>query len=115
MKKIALFVIICGIFVSCQKKTVTTNKTSHSFKDGVLSVTCEKSPKSGICNYLIYKKNCVKSKIVEEKENVVCTFTKITEFQLKENESKTFPNLSENPEICMKTKIVPTLENCVKE
>lgn len=115
MRNIFIVVLISFCFFSCQKKSDVNVKIRSSFKDGKLSVSCDKVSSSKACNYLIYKMNCDKSKIVEGKEKIVCTYTKITEFKLKEKESKTIPNLLKKPEICMKTDVVPTLENCVKE
>ncbi len=115
MGKIFVVFLIFLSLISCQKTVDENVKTNKSFKDGKLSVTCEKSSKSGNCNYLIYNKICGKTTIDDEKEEVTCKFTKISEFKLKEKESKTIPDLLGNPEICMKTNVVPTLEDCVKE
>jgi len=113
MRKIALLIIVSAIFISGQKKVDENIKTGTSFKEGSLSVECEESSISGVCNYLIYKLTCDKLVVVDNKESVACTFTEIIKFTLKEKESKTIPDLPKKPEICIKTDIIPTLENCV--
>ena len=115
MKKVFIACLVYFCFISCQKKVDENVKTNNSFKNGTLSITCEKSSKSGACNYLIYNMNCEKPTIVEEKEEITCKFTKVAQFKLREKESRTLTNLLEKPEICMKTDIDPTLENCVKK
>jgi hypothetical protein len=116
MRKIILLIaltVVSSMFVSGQKKVDENIKTSDSFKEGVLTVTCEQSSVSGVCNYLIYQLNCEKPMVVDNKESVACTFSEIAKFTLKEKESETIPDLPRKPGICIKTDIIPTLGNCV--